>query len=300
MKTAARLLTVLILPLVMTGCFLAPGNFGSTLDIRKDGTFTYAYKGEIIFQTPDEFDKKPMDEAWKDENAVCYGPLPGKKQKAVTAAQAAAEAAEDAAKAASGDENRACTKEEIAEQKAEWEDSQKASVERKKKDSEQFAAIFGFSPNDDAANQKFAAQLMKFEGWKSVTYRGKGVFDVDYQITAKLGYDYVFPSFPQGSFIIPFVQIRKREGGGALVSGTGLIGGGLRGLAAQAKMLGAGDAKDVPQATRTNGTFTITTDGEILTNNTEDGPKPSPRGKQLVWTIDPKSEKAPEALIKLQ
>lgn len=284
MKTAARLLAILILPLVMTGCFLAPGNFGSTLDIRKDGTFTYAYKGEIIFQTPDEFDKKPMDEAWKDENAVCYGPLPGKKQ-------------DDPA---SGDENRACTKEEIAQQKAEWEESQKASVERKKKDSEQFAAIFGFSPNDDAANQKFAAQLMKFEGWKSVTYRGKGVFDVDYQITAKLGYDYVFPSFPQGSFIIPFVQIRKREGGGALVSGTGLIGGGLRGLAAQAKMLGAGDAKDVPQATRTNGTFTITTDGEILTNNTEDGPKPSPRGKQLVWTIDPKSEKAPEALIKLQ
>lgn len=284
MKTAARLIAILILPLVMTGCFLAPGNFGSTLDIRKDGTFTYAYKGEIIFQTPDEFDKKPMDEAWKDENAVCYGPPPGKKQ-------------DDSS---SGDESRACTKEEIAQQKAEWEESQKSSVERKKKDSEQFAAIFGFSPNDDAANQKFAAQLMKFEGWKSVTYRGKGVFDVDYQITAKLGYDYVFPSFPQGSFIIPFVQIRKREGGGALVSGTGLIGGGLRGLAAQAKMLGAGDAKDVPQATRTNGTFTITTDGEILTNNTEEGPKASPRGKQLVWTIDPKSEKAPEALIKLQ
>lgn len=284
MKLPARLLAILILPLVMTGCFLAPGNFVSNLDIRKDGTFTYSYKGEIIFQSPDEFDKKPSEEAWKDENASCYGPMPGKKQDA----------------SASGDESRACTKEEIAEQKAEWEQSQKASVERKKKDSEQFAAIFGFSPNDDAANQKFAAQLMKYEGWKSVTYRGKGVFDVDYQITAKLGYDYIFPSFPQGSFIIPFVQIRKREQGGALVSGTGLIGGGLRGLAAQAKMLGAGDAKDIPQSNRTNGTFTVTTDGEILTNNTEDGPKASPRGKQLVWTVDPKSEKAPEALIKLQ
>ena len=37
MKTVLRLIAILGLPLILTGCFLVPGLFTSNLDLRKDG-----------------------------------------------------------------------------------------------------------------------------------------------------------------------------------------------------------------------------------------------------------------------
>jgi hypothetical protein len=41
------------------------------------------------------------------------------------------------------------------------------------------------------------------------------------------------------------------------------------------------------------------TDGEILTNNSEDGATSSPGGKALHWDVGLTSSKIPEALIRL-
>lgn len=287
MKTILRLLAILALPLVLTGCFLVPGLFTSNVDLRKDGTFAFAYAGEIIFQTPDEAMRDAKPEAWSDNKANCSGPVPGAKPTA------------DGAEASS-DESRPCTRSEIAAKKKDWDAEQKAAAEKKLKDSQQFAALFGYNPSDDAANQKFAAQLMKYDGWKSVVYKGKGVFLVDYQITGKLGYDFIFPTFPQGDFIIPFVQLRKRDQGSVAITAPALIGGGLKGLASKMKALGAPETGDMPQSSRTKGVLTLTTDGEILTNNTENGPTRVPVGRSLSWSIDTSSEKVPEALIRVQ
>lgn len=286
MKTVARLIAILILPLVLTSCFLIPGAFTSNLDIRKDGNFSFAYKGEILFQSPEDMMKDGKPPAWSDDNASCSGPSPDAKP------------TDD--DEAGSDASRPCTKAELATKKAEWEAEQKASVERKAKEGQQVATLFGFSPTDDESNRKFATQLMRYDGWKSVIYRGKGVFDVDYQMTAKISYDFIFPLFPQGDFIIPFVQIRKRDQGSVVVNAPALIGGGMRTFAMRAKALGAPDSKDMPQSTRTKGVFTITTDGEILTNNTENGPARVANGRALSWSIDPSTEKVPEALIRLQ
>ncbi len=287
MKTALRLLAILALPLVLTSCFLVPGLFTSNIDLRKDGTFTFAYVGEIIFQTPDEAMKDNKSDVWSDDKASCSGPVPGAKP--VTDGEEP-----------SSDEDRACTKAEIAQKKKDWDSEQRAAADKKLKDSQQFAALFGYNPSDDAANQKFAAQLMKHDGWKSVVYKGKGTFQVDYRITGKLSYDFIFPTFPQGDFIIPFVQLRMRDQGSVAVTAPALIGGGMRGLAAKMKMMGAPDSADMPQSSRTKGVFTVTTDGEILTNNTENGPAKVPAGRALSWSIDSSSEKVPEALIRVQ
>ena len=50
---------------------------------------------------------------------------------------------------------------------------------------------------------------------------------------------------------------------------------------------------------RAQGRFTIATDGEILTNNSEDGAAPHPIGRQLHWDVSTASNKIPEALIRL-
>src|SRR4051812_828658 len=44
----ARLALALAAPLLLVSCFLSPGRFTSTLDIRKDRSFTFTYVGEAI------------------------------------------------------------------------------------------------------------------------------------------------------------------------------------------------------------------------------------------------------------
>ena len=61
-------------------------------------------------------------------------------------------------------------------------------------------------------NRAFAAKLMKYAGWRSVTYRGNGVFDVDYHFEGRATQDFLFPALPDNDLIIPFIAIRRRSG----------------------------------------------------------------------------------------
>ena len=64
-------------------------------------------------------------------------------------------------------------------------------------------------------------------------------------------------------------------------------------------MAGAGDMKGQGPVSHAEGRFTIVTDGEILTNNSEDGPSSGPRGREVHWDVSASSNKIPEALIRL-
>jgi hypothetical protein len=304
-----RLLT-LLLPLALTGCFLTPGSFTSALDLRKDGTFTYSYKGEVLMQSPDELtNERGGTDVWSDGQANCYketsaseGFEPAQDAVKDGSASAAAASAADAAMEAAQSIDRPCTKKEIAEQRASWEEEQKARVARKKKDSEQFAAMFGFNPDDETQMQSLAKRLMKYDGWKSATYQGKGVFLIDYSVTSRMGHDFAFPILPDGNIIFPFVTVRKREGGKIFVQAPSFTAGGLSGLADRMKNVGglAGLGSKGPSASsRTKGTFTITTNGEFLTNNSEDGPATDTAGRKVTWDVGVGSEKVPEALVQL-
>jgi hypothetical protein len=324
-----KIVAALVMPLLLSSCFITPGAFGSTLDLRKDGTFAFSYKGEVVFMSPDALMKmgeNAEDGVWKDDKAVCYKDMGGAAEGASDAATAAADAAANAMEAAadnaavavmtgnaaaaagnetmaeaSDDTTRPCTVKEIAEQKKDWTEAKKAREDKAKKDAAQFGAIFGYTPGDDAANKKLAATMMKFEGWKSVVYKGDGVFAIDYLASGRLDHDFVFPLFPQSDLVFPFVTVKRQANGAVRVSAPALIGGGLKALAARMKGIGAAMTdKEVPQSTRTKGSFTVTTDGEIVTNNTEDGPDRVATGRQMVWEIGPDSEKVPEALIRLR
>jgi hypothetical protein len=159
------------------------------------------------------------------------------------------------------------------------------------------AKAFGLPGLDDASNRAFAAKLTKYAGWRSVTYRGKGVFDVDYHFEGRATQDFLFPMLPDNDLIIPFIAIRRRSDGAVLVTAPAMTGG-AGPLAARAGAAAAGQMKDGP-ASRAEGRFTIITDGEVLTNNSEDGAAPHPLGRQLHWDIGAGSTKIPETLIRL-
>ena len=253
-----RRLFAIAAPLLLTGCLWGAGKFHSDLTLRKDGSFVLDYRGELLLQIPDDQDTQP----WSNAKARC----------------------EDG----SG-KVRACTAREIADQKT--------AYEKKRGDSEQMAKMFGLPGLDDESNRAFAAKLMKYAGWRSVTYRGRGVFDVDYHMEGRATQDFLFPALPDNDLLIPFVALRRRADGSVLVTAPAFTGG-QGPLAARAGPAAAGDMKpDI--VSRAQGRFTIVTDGEILTNNSEDGPAPNALGRQLHWDVDSGSKKIPEALIRL-
>ena len=67
------------------------------------------------------------------------------------------------------------------------------------------------------------------------------------------------------------------------------------GAAAAAKEKG----QTPPAFPQLDGRFAITTDGEILANNTDEGPTADTTGKRLEWTVNVRTQAAPTALIRL-
>ena len=64
-------------------------------------------------------------------------------------------------------------------------------------------------------------------------------------------------------------------------------------------MLNLPDKGNDGPVSRAEGRFTIVTDGEILTNNSEDGPTAHRVGRQVKWDVDAASDKIPEMLVRL-
>jgi hypothetical protein len=152
------------------------------------------------------------------------------------------------------DKERPCSANEVAEQKADYEKRQLAN----RAENESMAKALGLPGLDDESNRAFAAKLAKYEGWRSVVYRGKGVFDVDYHFEGSTRQDFVFPALPDNDMLIPFIALRRRKDGSVLVTAPAFTGGS-----------GPLSARAGPELTKMNdgpvshaeGRFTIVTDG---------------------------------------
>ena len=292
MKIWGKLVAAAVAPLMLGGCLWGPGKFTSNLALNRAGTFVLDYRGEIMLQIPD--DKRPP-EPWSNDMATCYADGSSKAGGGVVSVtlgppETVAGDAEE--------EERPCTPAEVAKLKAEYEKKAAEKREDQRQESDNVAKMFGLPGTDDESNRRFAASVTKYAGWRSATYKGKGVFDVDYHFEGKLTQDYAFPMMPNSDLLIPFIMLRRRADGAVMVTAPALTGG--KGpFSARAKMLGLPDKSDDGPASRADGRFTVTTDGEILTNNSEDGPVAAQGRRQVHWDVGPGSDKVPEMLVRL-
>jgi hypothetical protein len=272
------------LAMLLAACILSPGTFTSSLDLRKNGTFTYTYKGEIYIlglgqlaemgkslESPPEFTASPCYE--EDDDTV----------------------------------ERDCTEDELAQQRSDWDTQQQSKKEEDAKNAKAFGALFGgIDPSDPQAAEEIAAKLRRQHGWNAVTYKGKGLYDIDFSVTSKLDHDFTFPvleGFPMANF---FVVANLRDGNVARIEAPGFAvqssnTSSGNGLLQMASLFGTSDGtpdetKDLPKL---DGTFTITTDAPILANNTDEGAVAVPTGKQLSWKVTARSTAAPMAMIQL-
>jgi hypothetical protein len=260
-----KYLAVLVPMLLLSSCLLTPGKFTSSLDIRADRTFTFAYQGELIAT---DFDKSLPD--FKDDKSDDAG-----------------------------------TKAKDGEPAPEFETGPRA------KDSAYLHHIAykkplkakgdkALSPKEQASNAKMQAitdALTKEKGFRSVRYLGDNKFYVDYAITSTLDRGYIFPYNIDAQAIFPFVVIDVRADGKVRMQAPGFANasdksGGMGGMGAP-----GGDAS---AAKAIDGTFTLTTDAEIISQNQEDGATDTPRGKQVIWKISPLTKVAPMATLRFQ
>jgi hypothetical protein len=195
---------------------------------------------------------------------------------------------------------RPCSTTEVAEKKGERERSYKASVARQEQESQQMAAAIGFDVSDDKSMAAFGATMAKQAGWRSVTYQGQGVYNVDYAMSGALDRDFVFPVFPRGEIVFPFVIVRKRADGSVQVNAPAFVRGGAGGMLNRYGRLAGGMSKDSFPDSKTAGTFTLTTNGTLLTNNTADGPRTTASGTSLAWDVNGAEDRPPEALVRLK
>jgi len=263
------------LSLLLAACLLMPGHFTSDMDVHKDGQFSFRYNGEVVLL--------PLGEAEdKRRKAAIFAPSP-----------------------CHGDDDsteRACTREEIAAQRKTWEDNRREEEARRKSEAAMSRGMFGgIDPDDPRAAEQLAQRLRRQAGWRSVTYKGHGVYLVDFAIAGRLDHDFTFPTIEGFPMANAFVQVTRRTDGSVRVDapGFGPAGGGspMQGLMQMGSMAGSGG--EGPKLPDVDGTFLLRTDAQVLANNTDEGPQSDPGGQRLEWQVNARTPAAPTALLKL-
>jgi hypothetical protein len=253
---------------LLTGCFFVPGHFQSELEIRRDGRFSFAYTGEVIFLFPSQ----SAEGAWDNEMAKCF--------------------------TETHYEARACSAAEIASER----DAFEAERRRKKRDGEDFARLIGYNPLDAKANERLAADLMLYPEWKKVEYLGEGRFYVEYGLAGMLDRDFAFPVVPQIQLAMPFVNVARDRAGIVNVSAAGLSSQQLRRL-----IIGQTPRQDIDDPIfaavqsnlrHTSGKFSIITDAKITSTN---GKLSESKGLQHIeWAVDGQTKETPKIQLAIE
>jgi hypothetical protein len=244
--------------LLLPGCLVTPGKFESSLDIRADRSFSFAYKGEIIATDlgkglgglgNDEIKEDPLGDT-----------APEEKPSALTPATL-------------------------------WDGQSATTTPGTKEERFGDTSAKAADTGEDARLNAIAAALLKEKGFRAARYMGNHIFEIDYAIDGKLDHAFLFPFNIDAQIVLPFVAVEMRGNDRVRVKAPGFANESDK---SQSMMGSSGDKA----AQALNGVFTLTTNAEIVSQNQEDGPTNSPRGKQLRWTISPLTHEAPMAVLR--
>jgi chemotaxis protein histidine kinase CheA len=203
-------------------------------------------------------------------------------------------------------QERDCTKEEVAEQKADWDEKQAADKKMKEEQKKIFANLLGgIDPQDPATIKRFTKEVERLAAWNKVEHLGEGVFMIDYSTSGHLADDFAFPIIPRYALGEPMIHVTRWDNGRVRVEAPAFhTDPDLNALAMMSSsdliaMSGMTGGKKAAKPIEIKGIFTLTTDARILANNTEEGPEQSGAMEVLRWDIGPANFGAPMALLKM-
>ncbi|MEM1132056.1 MAG: hypothetical protein AAGH53_03890 [Pseudomonadota bacterium] len=294
--------------LLLTSCFLTPGEFEADLTLNREGSYRFAYTGQIQLVLPEREFRKPKIRPFNPDSVYCESqvnietgeetPISGRGRKAITEVEEeAGAAAEDAVEATRYSyKRRDCTEEELAEDKAEHERRNAQRIADYEQRIKVMSSIFGGAvPGNDESMEKLAKKLEGYEGWNSVRYQGDDIFLVDYVVEGQISGGFVFPQLPDSALNMPFVQIIPLKDSKYEIIAPAFGGSGT--VATMSKLdRSFNRGLDEPSLLIPSGTFTIRTDGEVLANNNEQG-RVREDGRNVVrWNVTEGVE-SPRTLI---
>ncbi|HLL31875.1 MAG TPA: hypothetical protein VK403_12850 [Allosphingosinicella sp.] len=139
-----------------------------------------------------------------------------------------------------------------------------------------------------AEGRAIAEALSKEAGYRSAEYLGKNRFRVDYSITGRLDRSFVYPVNLDAKSIIPWIAVEVRKDRTARIKAIA-FGDPDEGMGSA--------ARPDDQEKERDGTFTVTTDAELVMHNNEEGMAPGP-GRKVVWRVTPASKTVPTAVVR--
>lgn len=256
--------------LLLAGCLMEPGKFTSSLDIRADRSFTFVYQGEIIVRDPGEAMSRALREQEEAPSSDTDDPPAGSGSPShhgvsYTPVSYIPVAAKTAAPPA----------------------STRARGKTATDDSTDDPAL---TAEREQRMETLAAALRKEKGYRSVRYLGGNRLLIDYAIHGTLDHSFLFPFNIDAQAVLPFVAIEVRSDDRVRVRAPGFGDSDE----ATAAMMGGGESSEPKER---QGSFTLTTDAEIVSQNQEDGATTTPLGRSIVWAITPLTSIAPMAVL---
>ncbi len=140
----------------------------------------------------------------------------------------------------------------------------------------------------DAELREVATQLAKEPGYNSVQYLGDNKFSVDYSISGMLTHSFLYPFNQDAAMIFPWVAVELRGKDTVRVKAPGF-----------AKQERSGSEMTRSSESKANGSFTLITDAEIVSQNNEDGAKTEGGKRVIQWNVTPITKEAPSAVLRL-
>jgi hypothetical protein len=137
--------------------------------------------------------------------------------------------------------------------------------------------------------RELAEALSKEAGYRKVSYVGGGKFLIDYAASGKLTHPFLFPFSSDAEVIFPFVMIELRGADRVRVKAPAFGNDSSRG--------GMGDPGAF--ANKVDGTFTLTTDAEIVSQNNETGATTTAGKKTIIWRATSTTKDTPMAVLRV-
>jgi hypothetical protein len=262
--------------LLLSACLVTPGTFDSTLDVRADRSFTFTYTGEVIALDTD----KAMARATQDGDAQDGNDTPDGEDSVYQQI-----ALKRTGLRGIGLKTAAATGK-----------AGKPTPPAPDAGGDDFSDPgFADTADDKTRMEAIATALSKEKGFRSARYVGAGKFEIDYAITGSLTHAFLFPFNIDAQIVFPFIAIELRGEDRVRVKAPGYANSDTR---PQGPF--GSDPAEENAAKALNGSFTLTTNAAIVSQNQEDGPSAVPGGQRIVWKADPLTREAPMAVLRFQ
>jgi hypothetical protein len=139
-----------------------------------------------------------------------------------------------------------------------------------------------------AKRRVIADALAREVGYRAVEYLGNDRFRVDYSMSGRLDRGFAYPINLDALAIAPWIVVEVRQDGTARMKAPA--------FGDPDESMGGPTGKDKDAGGR-EGTFTFTTDAQLVMQNNEDG-LAAGTGTRIVWKITPATKAVPTAVVK--